>query len=140
MFGGIETGLKPLLPVFDHLITTLVGDLEDNGMLDDVLVLALGDFGRSPIIGTQKGFTGGRNHWPSIMSMCLAGGGLRHGQVIGSSDIDGGKIKDRPVTPADLSATIYKHMRVPLDSTYLDTRGRPLYIVEGNGQPLRELF
>jgi hypothetical protein len=140
VFGGIETGLKPLLPVFDHLITTLVGDLEERGMLDDVLVLAMGDFGRSPIIGTQVGYTGGRNHWPSIMSMCLAGGGLRHGQVIGSSDTDGGKIKDRPVTPADLAATIYKHMSVPLDSTYLDTRGRPLYIVEGNGQPLRELF
>lgn len=139
VFGGISTGLKPLLPIFDHLITTLVRDLEERGLLDDVLVIAMGEFGRSPIIGTQVGFTGGRNHWKRIMSMCLAGGGLRHGQVIGSSDPDGGTIKDRPITPADLAATIYQHMGVPLDSTYVNTRGRPLYIVEGNGTPLREL-
>jgi hypothetical protein len=140
VFGGISTGLRPLLPVFDHLVTTLAGDLEARGLLDDVLVVAMGEFGRSPIIGTQKGFSGGRNHWKSIMSMCLAGGGLRHGQVIGSSDDQGGTIKDRPVTPADLAATIYRHMDVPLDSTYVDTSGRPLYVVEGNGQPLGELF
>jgi hypothetical protein len=140
VFGGITTGLKPLLPVFDHLITTLVGDLEERGLLEDVLVLAMGEFGRSPIIGTQKGFTGGRNHWKGVMSMCLAGGGLRHGQVIGASNAEGGEIKDRPVTPADLAATIYRHMRVPLEATYTDTSGRPLYIVEGHGRPLAELF
>ncbi|MFM7071452.1 MAG: DUF1501 domain-containing protein [Planctomycetota bacterium] len=149
VFGGIvespdkrwgKKGLQPLLPVFDHLVTTLVSDLEDRGMLDDVLILAFGDFGRDPIIGTQGGFTGGRNHWPRVMSMCLAGGGLRHGQIIGASDPQGGAIKDRPITPADLAATIYRHMGVPLDSTYLDTSGRPNFIVDGNGQPISELF
>jgi hypothetical protein len=140
VFGGISTGLKPLLPVFDHLITTLVGDLEDHGLLDDVLVMAMGEFGRAPIIGTQAGFSGGRNHWKSVMSMCLAGGGMRHGQVIGASDAEGGAIKDRPVAPADLAATIYRHMAVPLDASYVDTSGRPLSIVEGSGQPLGELF
>lgn len=148
-FGGIVTspderwgtkGLQPLLPVFDHLITTLVVDLEERGLLDDVLILAFGDFGRDPIIGTQGGFTGGRNHWPRVMSMCLAGGGLNHGQVIGSSDTSGGEIHDRPVSPADLAASIYRHMGVPLDATYLDNSGRPNYIVEGHGQPIRELF
>ncbi|QDU97117.1 DUF1501 domain-containing protein [Lignipirellula cremea] len=148
-FGGIVTspderwgtkGLQPLLPVFDHLITTLVADLEERSMLDDVLILALGDFGRDPVIGTQGGFTGGRNHWPRVMSMCLAGGGLNHGQVIGSSDAPGGEIKDRPVTPADLAATIYRHMGVPLDATYLDNSGRPNFIVDENGQPISELF
>ncbi len=140
VFGGISTGLKPLLPVFDHLVTTLVGDLEERGLLDDVLVVAMGEFGRTPIIGTQTGFSGGRNHWPRVMSMCLAGGGLRHGQAIGSSDREGGMIQDRPVTPADLAATIYRHMGLPLDATYVDTSGRPIYIVEDNGQPLAELF
>lgn len=149
VFGGIVTspdqrwgtkGLQPLLPVFDHLITTLVRDLEERNMLDDVLILAFGDFGRDPIIGTQGGFTGGRNHWPRVMSMCLAGGGLHHGQVIGSSDPQGGQIKDRPVTPADLAASIYRHMGISLDATYLDNSGRPNYIVEGNGEPIRELF
>jgi hypothetical protein len=118
----------------------LVGDLEERDLLDDVLVLAMGEFGRSPIIGTQPGFSGGRNHWKSVMSMCLAGGGLRHGQVIGASNTEGGEIKDRPVTPADLAATIYRHLGVPLDATYTDTSGRPLYIVEGHGRPLAELF
>jgi hypothetical protein len=137
-YGGISKGLGPLLPLFDHLITTLVGDLADRGMLDNVLVLAMGEFGRTPLMGTQ-GSTDGRNHWPIVMSMAVAGGGLRHGQVIGATEKDGGAIKDRPVTPGDLAATIYHHMGVPLDATYSDTLGRPRYIVE-NGQPIRELL
>ncbi len=140
VFRGISTGLKPLLPVFDHLLTTLVGDLDERGLLDDVLVLALGEFGRSPIIGTQKGFVGGRNHWPRIMSMCLAGGGLKHGQVVGASDRQGGAIKNRPVTPADLAATVFQHMGVSQEASYLDTSGRPIGVVEGAGKPIAELF
>ncbi|MCA9033595.1 MAG: DUF1501 domain-containing protein [Planctomycetaceae bacterium] len=138
-YGGISKGLGPLLPLFDHLITTLVGDLDERNLLDDVLVLAMGEFGRTPVMGTQ-GSTDGRNHWPVVMSMCMAGGGLRHGQVIGSSSQDGGEVKDRPVTPGDLAATIYRHMGVPLDLTYEDERNRPRFIVEENGTPMPELF
>lgn len=137
-YGGITRGLGPLLPVFDHLITTLVADLEQRGLLDDVLVIAMGEFGRTPNMGTQ-GSTDGRDHWPVVMSMCLAGGGLRHGQVIGSTARDGGDIKDRPVTPGDLAATIYRHMEVPYDGSYLDHRGRPRPIIE-QGAPIAELF
>ena len=136
-YGGIWNGLRPLLPVFDHVITTLVSDLGERGMLDDVLVIAMGEFGRTPTLGTQ-GSTDGRNHWPYVMSMCLAGGGFRHGQVIGASSRDGGEIAERPVTPSDLAATIYHHMGVPLNTTYLDHQGRPNYIVDG-GEPLKEL-
>jgi hypothetical protein len=139
VYGGISKGLKPLLPLFDHLLTTLVSDLEERGLLDEVLVIAMGEFGRTPNMGTQ-GSVDGRNHWPNVMSMCLAGGGLRHGQVIGASSEDGGTIHERPVTPADLAATIYRHMDVPLDGTYLDDRGRPRFFVEENGAPLAELF
>jgi len=137
-YGGIMSGLKPLLPVFDHLLTTLVSDLDERGLLDDVLVIAMGEFGRTPKIGTQ-GSTDGRDHWPVVMSMVLAGGGFRHGQVIGATERDGGQIKERPVTPGDLAATIYHHMQVPLDATYLDHTGRPRFIVE-NGAPIRELI
>jgi hypothetical protein len=137
-YGGISKGLRPLLPLFDHMITTLVGDLDERNMLDDVLVIAMGEFGRTPVMGTQ-GSTDGRNHWAVVMSMALAGGGLRHGQVIGSSERDGGHIKDRPVTPADLAATIYQHMGVPLDATYNDPNDRPIYIVD-HGAPIAELF
>jgi hypothetical protein len=136
-YGGIRKGLGPLLPLFDHLLTTLVDDLHQRGRLDDVLVLAMGEFGRTPLLGTQ-GSTDGRNHWPVVMSMALAGGGFRHGQVIGGTEKDGGHIARRPVTPADLAATIYRFMGVPLDTTYLDATGRPYHVVD-NGSPIAEL-
>src|SRR5207302_10152151 len=132
-YGGIRRGLQPLLPLFDHLLTTLVSDLEQRGLLDDVLVLAMGEFGRTPMMGTQ-GSTDGRNHWPVVMSMALAGGGFRHGQVIGSTTKDGGEIRERPVTPGDIAATIYHHMGVPSNASYQETTGRPRPIVE-NGRP-----
>jgi hypothetical protein len=137
-YGGIQRGLGPLLPLFDHLLTTLVSDLEQRGLLEEVLVIAMGEFGRTPNMGTQDS-TDGRNHWPVVMSMALAGGGLRHGQVIGATERDGGQIRERPVTPGDLAATIYRHMDVPLDATFTDNTGRPRATVE-NGRPLAELF
>src|SRR5256885_14037627 len=115
-YGGISKGLKPLLPLFDHLLTTLVDDLGQRGLLDDVLVIAMGEFGRTPLMGTQDS-SDGRNHWPVVLSLCLAGGGLRHGQVIGATEADGGRIKERPGTPADLAATRYQFFGVPLDPT-----------------------
>jgi len=127
------------LPLFDHLVTTLVSDLEERGLLDQVLVIGMGEFGRTPTMGTQ-GSTDGRNHWPQVMSMCLAGGGLQHGQIIGASEHDGGNIKERPVTPGDLAATIYRHMDVPLTATYMDNRGRPRNLIDGGGQAIHELF
>ena len=137
-YGGISKGLGPLLPLFDHLITTLVSDLDQRGLLDQTLVLAMGEFGRTPQMGTQ-GSTDGRNHWPVVMSLALAGGGLRHGQVIGATEKDGGQIRERPVTPGDLAATIYTHMGVPLDATWNEPTGRPRYVVE-HGKPISELF
>jgi uncharacterized protein (DUF1501 family) len=137
-YGGISRGLKPLLPLFDHLITTLVDDLAQRGKLDDVLVVAMGEFGRTPLMGTQDS-TDGRNHWPVVLSMALAGGGLRHGQVIGATERDGGQIKERRVSPADLAATLYRFFGVPLDTQYLDHAGRPRNLVDG-GRPVEELF
>lgn len=138
-YGGIKKGLGPLLPLFDHLLTTLVGDLDDRGMLDDVLVIAMGEFGRTPNMGTQDS-TDGRNHWPVVMSMCLAGGGLRHGQVIGATEKDGADILHRPITPGDLAATIYHHFGVPQNTTYQDPRGRPNFVVAENGKPISEII
>ncbi|MBT5706611.1 MAG: DUF1501 domain-containing protein [Verrucomicrobia bacterium] len=137
-YGGIWNGLRPLLPVFDHLITTLVGDLEERGLLDDTLVIAMGEFGRTPMIGTQ-GSSDGRNHWPVVSSMLMAGGGFRHGQVIGATTKDGGEIAERPVTPGDIAATIYHHFGISLESTYQDHQGRPHYIVQEGGKPISEI-
>jgi len=139
-YGGITRGMGKLLPLFDHALSTLVTDLDERGMLDDVLLIAMGEFGRSPNMGTQGGYLDGRDHWPQVMSMALAGGGLRHGQVIGATEADGGTIKERPVTPGDIAATIYRYFDVPLDATYLDNQGRPHYIVQNEGRPIRELF
>ncbi len=138
-YGGIKKGLGPLLPLFDHLVTTLTDDLRERGLLDEVMIVAMGEFGRTPTLGTQ-GSTDGRNHWPYVMSMLLAGGGLRHGQVIGSTEKDGGHIQDRPVRPGDLAATIYRHFGVPLDSTYLDPTDRQHNLLPHGGEPIRELF
>src|SRR5207302_9826843 len=98
----------------------------------------MGEFGRTPQMGTQ-GSTDGRDHWPVVLSLALAGGGLRHGQVIGATERDGGNIKERPVTPGDLAATIYRHLGVPLDATYLEPSGRPRPVAE-HGRPMRELL
>ena len=136
-YGGSWNGLRPLLPLFDHLFTTLVTDLDQRGMLDDVLVIAMGEFGRTPQMGTQDS-ADGRNHWPVVMSLCLAGGGFRHGQVIGATEADGGQIKERRVSPGDLAATIYHHLGVPLTTTYLDTTGRPRAVVD-SGNVIAEL-
>jgi hypothetical protein len=138
-YGGIWNGLRPLLPVFDHLLTTLVGDLDERGLLNDVLVIAMGEFGRTPQIGTQ-GSIDGRNHWPFVSSITLAGGGFHHGQVIGATERDAGQIKERPVTPSDLAATIFHHFGVPADVQYIDYRGRPKYVLEEKGKPIAELL
>ncbi len=137
-YGGIGKGLKPLLPLFDHLFTTLVDDLTERGLIEDVLVIAMGEFGRTPRMGTQ-GSTDGRDHWPNVASMLIAGGGLRHGQIIGASEPDGGYIAARPVSPGDLAATIFQHMDVPYEQSYIDNTGRPRPYVE-QGRPIAELF
>jgi len=99
-------------------------------------VLMLGEFGRSPVMTND----GGRNHWTRVMSMVLAGGGLRHGQVIGSTDQRGGDIKERQVKPADLAATVFQHLKIPLDSQWINPQGRPIPIVTEAGRPIAELF
>jgi hypothetical protein len=137
VWGGIVKGLKPLLPRLDQAVSALVTDLEVRGLLDDTLVLVLGEFGRSPIFSERK--TGGREHWPNCMSMLVAGGGLAHGQVIGSTDAKGGEVKEARVSPADLGATVYRHLGIDLATQWIDARGRPQSIVTEGGRPIPEL-
>jgi uncharacterized protein (DUF1501 family) len=137
VWGGLVKGLKPLLPRLDQALYALVKDLESRGLLDDTLVLALGEFGRSPIF-SQRG-TGGREHWFNCMSMLVAGGGLALGQVVGSTDARGAEIKEGRVTPSDLAATVYRHLGIDLDSQWTDLQGRPQPIVTEGGRPIPEL-
>jgi uncharacterized protein (DUF1501 family) len=137
VWGGMIKGLKPLLPHLDQAVCALVKDLEARGLLDDTLVLALGEFGRSPVF-SQRG-TGGREHWSNCMSMLVAGGGLAHGQVVGSTDGKGGEVKDGRVTPSDLGATVFRHLGIDLGAQWTDAQGRPQSIVTEGGRPIPEL-
>jgi len=134
-WGGIQSGLTPILPTVDRALCALIEDLEVRGLLDSTLILMLGEFGRSPVMTAD----GGRNHWTRVMSMLLAGGGLRHGQVIGSTDSRGGEIRDRRVIPSDLAATVFQHLQIPLDAQWVTPLGRPIPIVADDGRPIREL-
>ncbi|MCZ6792820.1 MAG: DUF1501 domain-containing protein [Planctomycetota bacterium] len=135
-WGGIVKGLKPLLPRVDRTLFTLVNDLQTRGLLDTTLVLMLGEFGRSP----RMTKTAGRGHWQNVMSMVVAGGGLRHGQVIGGTDRFGGEIQNRPVSPSDLAATVYRHLGIDPGAHWTDPQGRPVPIVTQGGRPIAELF
>ena len=134
-WGGIEKGLKPLLPRVDQTLNALVTDLESRGLLDSTLVLMMGEFGRGPVINKNAG----RDHWARVMSMVVAGGGMKHGQVIGSTDSKGYDIASRPIAPADIAATVFQHLGIDLKSQWIDLQGRPVPIVTGDGKPMEEL-
>jgi hypothetical protein len=135
-WGGIEKGLTPLLPRVDRTLYALVNDLDQRGLLDSTLILMMGEFGRSPIINKEAG----RDHWTSVMSMVIAGGGLPHGQVIGSTGTRGGEIASSPVRPQDLAATTFRHLGIDLNSEWVNSQGRPIPIIQEGGRPIPELL
>lgn len=133
---GNFTRLRHLLPLVDHGLATLVGDLKDRGMLDDVTIVAWGEFGRTPKI---DGKTGGRHHWPRVGPCIMAGGGMKTGQVIGSTDRTAGTAITRPVHYKDVFATLYQNLGIDArQTTLIDPQGRPQYLLD-EGEPLREL-
>jgi len=129
--------LRQLLPILDHGLHALVTDLEERGMLDDVTIVAWGEFGRTPRIDPKS--NGGRHHWPQVGPAFLAGGGMRVGQVIGATDRLAGEVTARPVSYQDIMATLYKNLGIDVASTtLLDPSGRPQYLVE-HGAPIHEV-
>ncbi len=128
--------LRQDLPLLDQGLTGLLTDLRERGLEQDVSVIVWGEFGRTPTINT----TGGRDHWPRVSCALLAGGGMRHGQVIGSTDRLGGEPDSRPVRFGEVFATLYRNLGI--DHTQLtinDLSGRPQYLVEPGCNPLPEL-
>ena len=125
-YAGAKVGVG-LIPTFDIAFAALVGDLDDRGLLDETLVIAMGEFGRTPKLNAA----GGRDHWPRVFSVAFAGGGVKGGQVIGSSDRVGESPKDRPVTPADLARTIYTLLGIDPDRELHTSDGRPVQINQG---------
>lgn len=115
--------------------SALIQDLKSRGMLERTLIVWMGEFGRTPKVNA----TAGRDHFPRVFNVALAGGGVRGGQVVGASSGDGAEIKDRPVTVLDLMSTVCKSLDVDARKEYQTAIGRPMRIVEG-GQPVDELF
>jgi hypothetical protein len=124
-----------LIPSLDIALAALLDDLKERGLLDDTLVLVMGEFGRTPKLNTSAG----RDHWPRVFSVLLAGAGIRGGQVIGASDASAESPKDRPVTPSDLACTIYRLLGIDPDLTFHTSDGRPVRVNEA-GAFLTELL
>ncbi|MDY3551305.1 DUF1501 domain-containing protein [Gemmata sp. JC717] len=124
-------------PVFDKCVSALVEDLHDRGLDKDCTVVIMGEFGRTPKISAQLG----RDHWPNVNCALLAGGGMKLGQVIGSTDRIAGEAVSRPVTFGELFATLYHNLGIDADKVTLpDFTGRPQYLVEDSGVPIKELI
>ena len=134
--GNIFTYLKNrYLPIFDQAFSALIRDLDERGMLDDTLVLALGEFGRTPKINKNAG----RDHWPGAMSVAAAGANVPRGHIIGATDNKGAAPSERRLSVEDFAATLFTKMGIDPHKIIHDSLGRPLPIVEG-GKPIAELI
>jgi hypothetical protein len=136
----IFTDAKYRLPAYDRAVTALIEDLYARGLDKRVMLIVTGEFGRTPKLETDRA-TGrpGRDHWPQSMSMIVSGGGMKTGQVVGSTDSKGAHPKDRPLTPHDLWATMYKHLGIDIERSFPDHTGRPMPILP-QGEAIRELL
>jgi hypothetical protein len=131
-FGRLK---NKLVPPMEQAFTALLDDLSERGLLDSTLVIWMGDFGRTPTINKDAG----RDHWPQCYTVVLAGGGIRGGQVVGASDKTGAYPQDRPLSPADIHATVFKVLGYDSQAiTYHTVDGRPTLL--SDGEPIRELL
>jgi hypothetical protein len=124
-----------LLPPMDRAVSTLLDDLHERGLLETTLVALLTEFGRTPRINANAG----RDHWPNVFSVLLAGGGIKPGVVVGSSTRAGDEPRERPTPIYDVLATIYHQLGVPMHAVYHDFAGRPVPVL-AEGRPIAELL
>ena len=140
-YGGWDTHvnnfvqLKRQLPILDRAIGNLVTDLKERGMLDEVAIVVWGEFGRTPKING----TAGRDHWPTAMNALVAGGGLRTGQVVGGTNSNAEKPKDRGYPVQRVLSTVYHALGIDPGMTFLDTFGRPQHLLSDR-EPITELL
>ncbi|MEX2214906.1 MAG: DUF1501 domain-containing protein [Phycisphaeraceae bacterium] len=131
------TTLRRQLPQLDQGMSMLIQDLYDRAMLKDTIIVMWGEFGRTPRVNNNNG---GRDHWSRVMQAFIAGGGLKTGQMIGTTDKHGGEADDRPVHLREVFATLYRHFGIDAKNTTLtDPQGRPQYLVDGR-DPIKELI
>ena len=133
---------QSLLPYFDRGFSTFLKDMDDRGLLDETLVVAMGEFGRTPRIGQRTlsviDMPAGRDHWAHCYTILMAGGGIRGGSVYGASDEHAGYPKDNPVTPEDVAATIYHALGVAPETRITDPFGQPHAVALG--KPILDIF
>jgi hypothetical protein len=131
---GFESLRLGFLPRFDRAYSALIEDLDTRGLLDSTLVIAWGEFGRTPRVNADAG----RDHYPNVFSAALAGGPIKGGRVLGASDEKGAFPKTNPKSPQDVLATLYHHLGVDPDVSYLNPTGRPIPVLP-SGKPIEEL-
>ncbi len=138
--SNIKDGHGRKVPVVDRAVGGLIDDLSDRGLLDRVLVLVMGEFGRTPRLNNgQPGIPiPGRDHWGNAISVLLAGGGLKGGQVVGATNAKGEHPVARPLKPADVLATVYHVLGIDPRQSFKDHTGRPIPILD-EGQPIEEI-
>jgi len=128
---GFDTMRNGFLPRWDQAYTALIEDLDQRGLLNSTMVIAWGEFGRTPKVNSNAG----RDHWPNVFSAAIAGGGVQGGRAIGSSDSHGAEPASSPKTPQDVLATLYRHLGVNTGTLYPDYSGRP-HPVLPSGSPI----
>jgi hypothetical protein len=127
------------MPDYDQSIAALIADLYDRGLDRQVMLVVTGEFGRTPLVEYERPGRPGRGHHCNAMSILVSGGGLRTGVVVGATDPRADHPVERPLTPADLWATVYRFLGIDIEHTFRDTIGRPMAILAG-GEPIRELL
>jgi hypothetical protein len=132
---GFDSMRNGFLPRWDRAYSALIEDLDQRGLLEKTMVVAMGEFGRTPKVNKDAG----RDHWPNVFSAAVAGGGIKGGRVVGVSDAKGAEPAENPKTPQDLLATLYRHVGVDTKVQYEDHTGRP-HPVLSSGTPIDELF
>jgi uncharacterized protein (DUF1501 family) len=139
--SGLIPGCKKLCPPLDHAVSVFIDDLYARGLENDILLVVTGEFGRTPRIDNRnKDAAGvGRDHWPGLNTLVLAGGGIRPGQVIGESDNRAGYPKARPISPQDLMATVFHVLGIDPGVQFIHPSGRPTSMIE-DGKVIEELF
>jgi hypothetical protein len=133
--GNIKRALDDKLVRHDRAVGVLIQDLADRGMLEDTLVITAGEFGRTPRINNNAG----RDHWPQAQSILLAGGGYKHGQIIGSTNSKAEHPTSRPIHPADFNAIVYNSIGLRPEDTIRDRLNRPVHLVPGGEVPFELL-
>jgi uncharacterized protein (DUF1501 family) len=135
MHSQITAGFKRQMPPLDQALAALIKDLDQRGMLERTLVMVSSEFGRTPKINGNAG----RDHWPKVFSVLLAGGGIKGGTIYGTSDPTAAEPDSDPVNPADLATTVYHQLGIVADKELMAPGGRPIEIVDG-GKVVKDLL